>query len=228
MTKREQIFKNPFGALGIDCDEMINDGELGAVLARAGLGKTSLVVQMALHAMAHGKNVLHVSLEEPAQKVNVWYDEMFANLADLNGVEAPQSTYDEILPHRMILTMNVDGFSGARLEARVSELIDQGIFNPDMMIIDGYPFEEKRRTHMEELKILAATIGSFALFTVKTHRHEAPSENGLPIQLHHIDDIFSTLLQITPEADTIFVKSIKGVKAGEKAAVLDPETLIIR
>jgi len=228
MTKKELIFKNPFGALGIDCDDMINDGELGAVMARAGIGKTSLVVQMALHAMARGKNVLHVSLEEPAQKVNVWYNEMFTNLADLNRVEEPQSAYDETLPHRMILTMKVDGFSVARLEERVNDLIEQGIFKPDMMIIDGYPFEEKNRADMEELKALASTIGSFALFTVKTHRHEAPAENGLPVQLNSVDDIFSTLLQIIPEDNTIFVKSIKGTKAGEDTAVLDPETMIIR
>lgn len=228
MTKKELIFKNPFGALGIDCDDMINDGELGAVMARAGIGKTSIVVQMALHAMACGKNVLHVSLDEPVKKVNVWYNEMFANLADLNRVEEPQSAYDEILPHRMTLTMNVDGFSVARLEERVNDLIEQGVFNPDMMIIDGYPFEEKNRADMEELKALASSIGSFALFTVKTHRHEAPSENGLPVQLANIDDIFSTLLQIVPEDNTIYVKSIKGAKAGKESAVLDPESMIIR
>jgi hypothetical protein len=228
MTKKELIFKNPFGALGIDCDDMINDGELGAVMARAGIGKTSVAVQMALHAMACGKNVLHVSLDEPVKKVNVWYNEMFANLADLNRVEEPQSTYDEILPHRMTLTMNVDGFSVARLEERVNDLIEQGVFNPDMMIIDGYPFEEKNRSDMEELKGLTSSIGSFALFTVKTHRHEAPSENGLPVQLANIDDLFSTLLQIVPENNTIFVKSIKGPKSGKEAAVLDPETMIIR
>lgn len=228
MTKKELIFKNPFGALGIDCDDMINGGELGAVMARAGLGKTSLVVQMALHAMARGKNVLHVSLEEPVKKVNVWYDEMFTNLANLNRVEDTLSVYTEILPHRMVLTMNVDGFSVARLEERVNDLIEQGIFKPDMMIIDGYPFEEKNRAEMKELKALVSRIGSFALFTVRTHRHEAPSENGLPIQMNGIDDLFSTLLQIIPESDAILVKSVKGARAGEKAAILDPETMIIR
>ena len=172
MTKKELIFRNPFGALGIDCDDMINGGELGAVMARAGLGKTSLVVQMALHAMARGKNVLHVSLDEPVKKVNVWYSEMFTNLADLNKVEEPQSAYDEILPNRMILTMNVDGFSVDRLEERVNDFMEQGIFKPDMMIIDGYPFEEMNREQMAEVKALAARIGAFALFTVKTHRHE--------------------------------------------------------
>ncbi|WP_300671427.1 AAA family ATPase [Desulfoluna sp.] len=228
MTKKELIFRNPFGALGIDCDDMINGGELGAVMARAGLGKTSMVVQMALHAMACGKNVLHVSLDEPVVKVNVWYNEMFTNLADLNRVEEPQSAYDEILPNRMILTMNVDGFSVARLEERITDLIEQGLFKPDMMIIDGYPFEEKSRADMEELKALAARTGSFALLTVKTHRHEAPADNGLPVQLTGVDDIFSTLLQIIPENNTIFVKAVKGAKADKDAAVLDPETMIIR
>jgi KaiC/GvpD/RAD55 family RecA-like ATPase len=228
MTKKELIFKNPFGALGIDCDDMINDGELGAVMARAGIGKTSLVVQMALHAMARGKSVLHVSLEEPVKKVNVWYNEMFANLADLNRVEEPQSAYDEILPNRMILTMAVDEFSAERLEERINDLVEQGIFNPDMMIIDGYPFEKKNRADMEEVKALAKRIGAFALFTVKTHRHEAPAESGLPVQLDSVDDIFSTLLQIIPENNTIYVKSVKGEKAGEAPAVLDPETMIIR
>ena len=228
MTKKELIFRNPFGALGIDCDDLINGGELGAVMARAGLGKTSLVVQMALHAMARNKNVLHVSLEEPVKKVNVWYSEMFTNLADLNKVEEPQSAYDETLPHRMILTMNVDGFSVARLEERIADLMEQGIFKPEIMIIDGYPFEEMGRRQMEEVKSLAARIGAFALFTVKTHRHEAPAENGLPVQIQGVDDLFDILLQIVPENNAICVKSVKGPKAGENGAVLDPETMIIR
>ena len=228
MTKKEMIFRNPFGALGIDCDDLINGGELGAVMARAGLGKTSLVVQMALHAMARGKNVLHVSLEEPVKKVNVWYSEMFANLADLNKVEDPQSAYDETLHNRMIRTMNVDGFSVARLEERVGDLMEQGIFKPDMVIIDGYPFEEMGRKPMEEVKEFMNRIGAFTLFTVKTHRHEAPAESGLPVQISGVNDLFSILLQIVPQDKTIRIKPIKGPKAGDEGAVLDPETMIIR
>ena len=56
-------------------------GGFGAVLAHAGVGKTALLVQLALNSMLRSRNVLHVSLNDPVNKVNLWYSELFHHLA---------------------------------------------------------------------------------------------------------------------------------------------------
>ena len=53
MIKNEIIARNPLINLGYDNEYILNDGTLGAVLAHAGVGKTALLVQVALHAMLH-------------------------------------------------------------------------------------------------------------------------------------------------------------------------------
>ncbi|HOU57729.1 MAG TPA: hypothetical protein PK556_12380, partial [Smithellaceae bacterium] len=64
MIRKEIIERNPLLNLGFDREYILSDGGLGAVLAHAGVGKTALLVQTALHAMMHEQPVLHVSLND--------------------------------------------------------------------------------------------------------------------------------------------------------------------
>ena len=50
-------------------EDILPQGGFGAVLARAGVGKTALLVQLALNTMLRDKNVLHISLNDPVNKV---------------------------------------------------------------------------------------------------------------------------------------------------------------
>ena len=65
MLKTDLILRNPVQYLGGPSEDVLAAGQFGGVLARAGVGKTALMVQMALNSMLHGRNVLHVSLNQP-------------------------------------------------------------------------------------------------------------------------------------------------------------------
>ncbi len=52
MTDKILNLKNPLELMGFQKEDIITDGEFGAILARAGVGKTSIVVQLAIFAMA--------------------------------------------------------------------------------------------------------------------------------------------------------------------------------
>ena len=62
------------------------EGGFGAVLARAGVGKTAFLVQLALDSLLRGEPVLHISLDAPVQKVDLWYREVLANIAAQQAV----------------------------------------------------------------------------------------------------------------------------------------------
>ena len=68
-------------------------GRFGAVLARAGVGKTALIVQIALNSLLCSKNVLHISLTEPVGKVNLWYQEVLERLAQQYQVPKMEKLY---------------------------------------------------------------------------------------------------------------------------------------
>ena len=51
MLKKDLILRNPLRVMGYENDDILNAGEFGAVLARAGVGKTAFLVQLSLNAL---------------------------------------------------------------------------------------------------------------------------------------------------------------------------------
>lgn len=230
MLKKDLILRNPLRLLGEEKEDIIRPGYFGAVLARHGVGKTAMVIQIALNSLLQQKNVLHISLNEPVGKVSLWYQEMFERLTHQYQVAQIDLLGDAILPHRFIMTFRSERFSAPQLEERLTDLTTQNIFLPNMIIIDGLPFENDLRPELEELKKLAQEQNLPVWFTITTHRHEELAQDGLPVQLSPVQDLFDAAIALNPEKDTIHIKAIKRstpVK-DEPALVLDPATMLIR
>ncbi|MDQ1277692.1 MAG: hypothetical protein QG555_733, partial [Thermodesulfobacteriota bacterium] len=104
MLKKELILRNPLRQMGYENDDILPEAGFGAVLARAGVGKTALLVQLALNTMLRGKKVLHVSLLDPVNKVDLWYRELFRLLAVQYQIGQFRTLWEEILPLRFIMT----------------------------------------------------------------------------------------------------------------------------
>lgn len=230
MLKKNLIQKNPLRLMGDKNDRILPAGGFGAVLARAGVGKTSLAVQLALHTLLQGRNVLHISLSDPVGKVTLWYEEVFRNVCESHDAGEVNRLWESVLTQRFIMTFQVEGFSAPKLEERITDLTEQGIFFPQMVLIDGLPFDEQVTGTLDELKTLAVKMGMRIWFTVKTHRHEAPGPEGFPAQLPGLSDLFDIVIALNPEDQEIQLKILKGStpKAAGVNLVLDPSTLLIR
>jgi hypothetical protein len=230
MLTNDLIQRNPLRLMGRDADEILSPGEFGAILARAGVGKTALLVQIALNTLLSGKNVLHVSLNDPVDKVSLWYREVFGNLSKTYDVRQIEQLWESLLPHRLIMTFKVEGFSVPKLEERLADLSEQGIFTPDMVIIDGLPFDESTSASLNELKGFSSLHGIQSWFTVRTHRHESTGSDGLPATFAPIQELFSVILQLEPTGQEIHVRALKGESgAGGKLPVkLDPATMLLQ
>jgi hypothetical protein len=158
MLKNELILRNPLRQLGFETEDILSAGAIGAVLSHAGVGKTALLVQLALNGMLRSQNVLHISLNDPVNKVNLWYSELFHHLAGRYEGAQINSLWESVLPHRFIMTFRVENFTVLKLKERLSDLTEQGIFSPAMMIIDGLHFDESLRADLNDLKALAAGL----------------------------------------------------------------------
>ena len=228
MLKKDLILRNPLRLLGQENDAIIQPGSFGAVLARHGVGKTALVVQIAMNSILQQKNVLHISLNEPVGKVSLWYQEVFEQLAHQYEVPQIDQLWDTIAPHRFIMTFKVEGFTAPKLEERLTDLTAQNIFNPDMVIIDGLPFDGTDRANLEELKKLAKEQDLPIWFTITTHRHEDPATDGLPVQLSPVQDLFDAAISLKPVKETIYIQALKGGVNPEAKLTLDPATMLIQ
>lgn len=229
MLKHDLMMRNPLRLMGQEAEEMLTAGEFGALLARAGVGKTALLVQLSLNSLLRGKNVLHISLRDPVHKVSVWYKEVFNRIAHQYAIQQMDQLWDFILPHRFIMTFRVEGFTVPKLEERLTDLIEQEIFIPQMMLIDGLPFDDSVRDSLLELKALAKKYAMHAWFTVRTHRHEIPDHDGRPLQLTQVADLFEVAIQLVPVGKQVHVKALKGkgTASDHPDLVLDPASMLI-
>lgn len=230
MENESMAISNPFRVIRGDTNELIPRGGFGAVAARAGIGKTAMLVQLALNSMLKGQNVLHISLNEPVTKVSLWYKEIFSNLSLQNNIQDTGRLWDSILPRRFIMTFKTEGFNVATLEERLTDLTVQNIFMPDMMIIDGLPFVDGIREALGELKQLAKKHSTAVWFTVTTHRHEEAATGDMPPQVKLVEDFFDLIIRLKPEGRLINVFSLKGMQGAfnETPLVFDPFAMILK
>lgn len=230
MLKKDLILRNPLRLMGYETEDILPVGGFGAVLARAGVGKTAFLVQLALNSLLRSKNVLHVSLNDPVEKVCLWYEEVFRNIAVQYQVDQTDKLWEAILPYRLIMSFKVAGFTLPKLKERLAEITEQGIFFPQMILIDGLPLEADVEPDLSELKTMAAQNAQHVWFTVRTHRHEEPDVDGIPARIKPVSSLFDVIMALQPQGKEVYVKNFQqpAVDAGQPPLVLDPTTMLIK
>jgi len=232
MIEKGLILSHPLGRLiGRESgEEIMPQGGFGAILARAGVGKTAILIQIAIHSLLDSKNVLHISLNDPVKKVGLWYKEVYRNIASQHSMIDQDQIFDSILPHRFIMTFEVEGFSVPKLEERLTDLMEQNIFRPHLILIDGLPFDESQKASLSDLKSFAKKHSLKIWFTVRIHRDEIPVTDVIPALLNDVEDLFETAILIQPEEKEIYLKVLKGGKPDSVSTrlSLDPTTMLIK
>jgi predicted ATP-dependent serine protease len=223
------VDKNPLRVLKIGKE---NGNNLGLVMARPGLGKTALLVQIALDAILLGNRVVHVSIGESIDKTRVWYDDILRHILQEHSVSRPHELIDMVQHHRMIMTFKEASFTRSRLEERLNDLIMQDIFKPNCVVIDGLDMVSCDRASIEELKDLGETMSLQIWLSAVCHREDKRvSAAGVPAPCHEVDDLFDTVIVIKPEDKKIRLNVIKNrgeVQATDAGLDLDPTTMMIK
>ena len=228
--KNYDVSHNGLKLQGYDFEDIVPHGVFNAVFSRAGVGKTSFIVQIALNAMLKQKNVLHIGVGDPVNKISLWYKEIFCLLAEQNKIDNTDLFFESLLKKRFIMTFNVDAFNVPRLKERLTDLSEQNIFSPDMIIIDGLDFDSTVQESISDLKAFAERDSLNAWFTVRTHRHEDYGNSDLPVQLSNIQHLFDIVLQLRPDGKKIHMLTLKGESAGgkDRKIILDPSSMLIK
>lgn len=228
MANNDSVVNNPLRALGLEEKAKGGLRSMGLVMSRAGLGKTAILVQFALDCMLLGNKVLHVSIGEGVDKTRNWYDDILSLLTEGETVES----IPEVMKNRMIMTFKESSFSKALLEERLNDLVQQDIFKPECLIIDGYDFSEADRDSVQEMRNFMEQSGlKMIWFSAVRHRSdERVSADGVPAPCHEIDDLFDTVLLINPQGDEMSLDILKcdecTVDPGTTLK-LDPSTMLI-
>lgn len=205
---------------------------MGLVMARAGLGKTALLVQIALDSILRGNRVIHVSIGESIEKTRAWYDDILQSILNEYSVNKPHELIDMIKQHRMIMTFNASALNRAKLEERLNDLVVQDIFVPNCLVLDGFDFENTDRKTIEELKELVTKMNLQAWFSAVSHRDDQrASAAGVPAPCHEVDDLFDSVILLKPETGHICLDILKNHGETSDAGVslsLNPSTMMVK
>lgn len=229
MANNDLVVNNPLKALGLEEKAKGGIRSMGLVMSRAGLGKTAVLVQFALDCMLLGNKVLHISIGETVDKTRSWYDDILSLLTEGEKVES----IPEIMKNRMIMTFKESSFSKAVLEERLDDLVQQDIYKPECLIIDGFDFVSADREAIMEIREFMEQRGlKMIWFSAVRHREDTRvSADGVPAPCHDIDDLFDTVLLINPQGDEMHLDILKcdecTVDPGTSLK-LDPSTMLIQ
>ena len=231
MLKEDLIKKNPLRVLSPLALESLPDHRMGLVMARAGLGKTAILVQIAMDSLLRGKKVLHVSVGEGLEKAKAWYEDIFKYIAEGHQLENAAEIEDELMRGRMIMTFKEASLSRPKLEERLNDLIFQNIFRPDLVVVDGFDFAEADYESIVDLKEMMASLNVEVWFSALRHRDdERVSAAGVPAPCHEVDGLFDTVVIVKPEQEGILLNIIKDEYDGAAGKILnlDPSTMMLK
>lgn len=206
---------HPVRALLASLDGGPGAGQLGFVVAPAGVGKSALLVQLAQDALFAEQKVVHVSLGDSVERVRAHYDEMLRASARLGATDrATAGVMTE--RRRMVLSFADREFDVGHLSAQLTMLAEFAQFEPSVVIIDRMP-ASLLDAQLAGLGALAERHG-FAVWIA------AASDNG---QLSDAArGAASLVLRLEPEAG--FIRVVReGADAQTRAWRLDANSFVL-
>ncbi|MGD9730981.1 MAG: hypothetical protein AB7U45_02270 [Desulfamplus sp.] len=228
MLRKDLIKKSP--VIQILGDEYLAQGKFGAVVARAGVGKTQFLVQIAISLLLEGKKIIHISLYDTIDKINIRYKEGYTNLIDNVGYIDPQKAarlWEDIAPCKFGITCHENTFSPKNIRDYLVSLKKNSLEIPAMIVVDGLDFDRDCSVVLDILSQLANEFSLSIWFSMKSHREEAFSSRGFPVQLDRVHERFDKAVYLQPKEDKIEVVILKdGLKVNERH-LIEPATMMI-
>jgi len=227
---KDFISVSPLKILEQSSRKGLGPGNLGVLIARAGVGKTACLIHVALDRIFRGEKLIHVSLEEGPEKVTAYYNVIYFDLLKALNLSDSDEYRMRIDRNRMILAYLNQSFDLDRLESNLKNLAERLDFRPNTLIIDGLDFEKAGRGMLEGLIKMGRAFGTEIWLSALSHRHITDTnERGIPHPCAAVDDLLSIIIQLDPDPSGIFLRLLKDHdKSGDPdiSVKLDPNTFL--
>lgn len=231
MLRKDLLKKDP--SIKIMGKENLHHGKFGAVLSRAGVGKTQFLVHIALSWLLEGQNILHISLDDPMDKINIRYKEAYFTLIDSIGYVDPQKAirlWEDIDLCKTGISYNESTFAPEKIWEYLHSFKKEDLRMPAMLVIDGLHFDstidEGLTENLEKLKNISSEFSISLWFSMRTHRDEPLSSDGFPKQFESVKDMFDKALFLQPKENMIEAIVLKDGNRADQKYMLDPATMM--
>lgn len=227
----EFIKVSPLRILEKSSRKALGKGNMGVLVARAGVGKTACLIHIAFDKLFRKEKMVHVAVDDVPDKVISYYNVIFYDLVKALRIKDEYEFRFLLERNRMILSYLNRSFEVGRLQRNLKNLGEHIEFRPDSLIIDGLDFEKTGRDVFEEFKKLAEEFHVEIWFSALSHRHIPDvNERGIPYPCHQIDELFSIIIQLQPSSSGVFLRLLKDHDSETMTDVgvsLDPNTFLV-
>lgn len=232
MLKKELNNKSPLRILENTTQGGLGKGNLGVFAARRGVGKTACLVHFALDALLQGRKVLHISFAENADHILSWYENLFSELIKVYKLESSSDIHDEIEAHRLILNFTNPHLSYDHLKTKVNNFITSLGFVPELVIVDGYDFENATKDQIDHFKQLAVEMNAEIWVAFPLHGKDiiARKPKELPAPLDRFNGLFSVVILLDSEKEKVMLRLLRDHDrecVEDTQLRLDPTTLLL-
>ncbi len=214
MYRKEVNQKSPLRILEGSTKRGLGPGNLGVVMAGAGVGKTAFLVQIGLDDAMRERNVLHIALGQKLEHVHSWYDALFDDLAELNALDNREQVRALVNTHRLIQAYPDSELPHERLDEVVDLYQDRLEFRPSAILIDDFDWQSgsivQRAAELGALKIIAKRLQAELWITAQTYRAATPQHpTELMAPCETCSDLIEVAVFLEPEGRDISVRLLK-------------------
>lgn len=202
-------------------------GNLGLVLAGPGVGKSAVLVGVALDDLLRGGHVLHVTLDQTVNHVRAHYDTVFDDLAQSAHLEDEAVVHRDVDRLRSIRAYPPSTFGAAKLREAV-KLEEEAGGRPELIVLEGFDLARAQREEILDMKRLAGEL-EVELWLSAQFGEEQPS--AVPEVLRPVEDLFSVILALEPGDGAVGLRALKehdNPNAFELQVALDPKSLLLK
>jgi hypothetical protein len=229
MVLNELIHRSPVRIFEKSIHGGLKAGEIGVIASPSGIGKTSVLVQIALDKLLQDEKVIHVSFTQHTDYVLSWYEDIFDEFTKKKNLDHALEIKNDLVKNRVLLNFSQDGVTGDQILKSLKALIVDGGFNAGSIIIDGFDLSRTNRTRMEILKATAKELNISFWFSCNVNGNEF-DDRDIPLLIKDYLDLLDVVIVLEPKADHVELTASKDRDAADLehlAVKLDPRTLLI-
>jgi hypothetical protein len=217
MYRKEVNERSPMRVFEKSMHGGLGQGNVGVVASAPGVGKTPLLVQIALDDLLRDRRVLHITHEHSVDHVRTHYTELFHDLCSVSQLNEPDDVMLDIERNRMIFSLSrkhddppVSQRGGSSPIQRILEVVkftcQVAQFTPQVIIIDGFDLAGANDEAFQVLRGLAMELE--AELWVSANTNGAPAD-VLPAPLDRIAKSVDVIVVLEAEHDVVRLRLAK-------------------
>ena len=229
MVKDELVQRSPIRIFMKSIHGGLMPGNMGIIASPTGIGKTSVLVQIALDKLLQGQKVIHVSFSKHTDYVLAWYQDIFNEFIAKKNLENEDEVKDDIVKNRVLMKFNQEGHTVDQILKSLRVMIKEGCFAADQIIIDGYYFTPNEKENISRIRDFAKELNLSIWYSCNVADESSYDKKKIPLVLNDYAELFDVIVVLDPKPDHIEFAVSKGstVSPGQLALKLDPKTLLI-